>query len=252
MRSRPQPAEASTWLMRPEDAGAELFRVRPAPEPIAWLSLAGLIALGGVLGLLPPERSAWTVLSGSLTAALLFGLLFGAGFLQLHRVCVNALVLGASPFPGGTPYVIPWESVRPGSLCVHDPAVGLRGTAGPTGDRGTRMAIYSGKAVSLQGLVADLAGPRLRERSATALRLLAVRSAQELEQDPPLTRWVLGVRDPEPLTRAIEAALVARGLAEPGLADRALRDRVAGAGGPETRASEDEEPGVTSRGRTPD
>ena len=229
MRAGSASAESSAWLMRPEDAGAELFRVRPLPGPMAWVALTGLTALGGVLGLLPPERSLGTVISGALVSAVLFLLLFGAGYLELHRVCENALVVGLSPVPGGVPYMIPWESVRPGSIRVHDPAVGFRGAAGPAGGRGTRMAMYSSRAVSLEGLVADLAGPRLREMGPVA-RLLEDRSAAALEQDPPLTRWVMGVRDPEPLVRAVEAALVARGLAEAGLADQALASPLEGPG----------------------
>jgi len=41
--------------------------------------------------------------------------------------------------------------------------------------------------------------------------------------EAPTTRWVMGVRDPKPLARAVEAALVAAGHpGAQGAADRAL------------------------------
>ncbi len=41
--------------------------------------------------------------------------------------------------------------------------------------------------------------------------------------EEPAVRWLMGVRDPEPLARAVEAALVAAGHpAAQGAADRAL------------------------------
>lgn len=104
---------------------------------------------------------------------------------SLYRVCENALVVGSSV--GGQPYVIPWASVRPGSLTVHDPVNRFRRPAGETGDRATRMAVFATRAVSVEGLIADLAHPRLRERTSTAKQLLAGRGEAPAPADPDIS-----------------------------------------------------------------
>ncbi|MDX6250110.1 MAG: hypothetical protein QOF10_3470, partial [Kribbellaceae bacterium] len=151
-------------LLSVEEAGRELYSVRPKPGPIAWLVFVGLLASAFLLDWVAPDSG---LIGGfaALAGALVIGApLFGVGMLDKHRVCENALVLGLTPWPGGQPDVIPWSTVPADSLLVHDPATGA-GTPGQNGARGTRMAVFSRKAVSLVGLHHDLAHPRRRQTS---------------------------------------------------------------------------------------
>jgi hypothetical protein len=219
----------SPVLLSVEEAGRELYSVRPKPGPIAWLVFLGLLGIAFLLGWLAPDSG----LAGGV-AALIGGIvilvpLFGVGMLEKHRVCENALVLGLTPWPGGQPYVIPWSTVPPDSMLLHDPATrGGSGAAGQSGARGTRMAIFSRKAVSVVGLHHDLAHPRRRERSVFARALLARVTPEELAARPPLVNWAMGVRNPEPLLRAIEGALTKHYPAAVGAADHALAHPVHG------------------------
>jgi hypothetical protein len=90
------------------------------------------------------------------------------------------------------------------------------------------MAIFSRKAVSVVGLHHDLAHPRRRESSVFARALLARVTPEELALRPPLVNWAMGVRDPEPLLRAIEAALSKHRPEAVGSADHALAHPVHG------------------------
>jgi hypothetical protein len=217
-------------LLLPDDAGREIYRVRPVPGPLAWLVLAAAVGAGGVAGRFAAGGSPATAAGGAAGIAVLFGLLYLAGYLNCHRVCENALVLGLAPWPGGEPYVIPWTTVDPATLTVHQPLTRPGSSPGEPGERGVRAAFYSRRGVSVGGLHADLAHPRRRSTVPAAAELLA-RYTRDPGQGLPATRWVMGVRDPEPLVRAIASVLSARGLADADLAERVLASPVSGGAG---------------------
>ena len=216
-------------LLSIADAGQELYSVRSKPGRIAWLVFAGLLVVSFLMGWLAPDSGIVGAFAALIGGFLIMGSLFLSGLLDKHRVCENALVLGLTPWPGGQPYVIPWSTVPVDSLLLHDPAnkVGSEG-AGRNGARGTRMAVYSRKAVSVVGLHHDLAHPRRRQTSGFARQLLARVTPEELAQRPPLVNWAMGVRDPEPLLRAIEAAMARHDPRAAGIADHALAHPVHG------------------------
>lgn len=224
----PAVGPAAAFLLQPQDAGRELFRVRPVPGPGAWTAYGVAVTAGGLAGGFAAGGSTATAVAGALGIALLFGLLYLVGFLECHRVCEHALVLGLTPWPGGEPYVIPWATVDPATLTVHRPLTRPGAPAGEPGERGIRAAAYSRRGVSLGGLYADLAHPRRRTTSPTARALLARYADDPARHGLPATRWIMGVRDPEPLVRAIVTALAAHGRVDAGLADRVLACPVRG------------------------
>jgi len=226
------PQDHSPVLMQPEDAGAVVYSTRSVPGPRAVLLVAVLVVAVWTVLLFVPESGPMqaTVATSFLLVFLL--LLFGAGMLDHHRVCENALVLGLAPWPGGQAYVIPWSTVSPDSLTLHKPLNRPGRPAAETGSRGARTAVYSTRGVSLAGLHADLAHPRRRVRSATARELLRMTTPEQLEQNPPRIRWVMGARDPERLLRAIESAMVRHRPEAEGSAERAIAHPVSGGHSP--------------------
>jgi hypothetical protein len=214
-------------LLSVEEAGRELYSVRPKPGSIALLAFVGLLVIAFLLGWVAPDSGLIGGFAALAGAVVILVPLFGVGMLDKHRVCENALVLGLTPWPGGQPYVIPWSTVPADSLLVHDPAT-KAGTPGQNGARGTRMAVFSRKAVSLVGLHHDLAHPGRRQTSDFARQILARVTPEELALRPPLVPWTMGVRRPEPLLRAIEAALVRVRPEAVGAADHALAHPVHG------------------------
>jgi hypothetical protein len=223
------PNDAAPVLLGVEDAGRTLYSARPTPGARAWAVLVLLVLGGGLLVYaLAPDRSPLLFGLGALGTGVVLGALFASGPLDHHRVCEHALVLGPSPWPGGEGYVIPWSTVPPESVTLHAP-LNRPGRAGAEmGSRGARAAVYSTKGVSVVGLHADLAHPRRRLHSRSAHELLRGRTPADLEQNPPRTRWVMGVRDPEPLLRAIEQAMTQHHHDAVGIADRALANPMSG------------------------
>ena len=180
----------------PPDVGALRFAVRPTPGPRFLAAVVLTTALAGAVGALVPEGGALGAVGGVVGLLLVHGGLLGAGLVEQHRVHDAALVLG--PTAGrARPYVLPWSQLDPGSLQVHRRAnlVGSRyGAVGTS--RNLRTAVYSTSAVSVVG-PAPLGGSGS-------------------------VRWLMGVRDPEPLARAVERAMVDAGLPAQGAAERAL------------------------------
>ena len=144
-----------------EQAGRELFAVRPRP---GWGFLVVVVvttALGYGLAYLAPERSPVLAITGAVGVLLVHLGVGGSGLLEKHRVCEHALVLGPT-WPGATPYVVPLSSIDPQSIRLHHRANFLGRRLGGPGARNIRMAVYSTKAVTFTGLHYELAHDRLR------------------------------------------------------------------------------------------
>jgi hypothetical protein len=228
MTSPTPPAKPPSLLLESGDVGRVLYSTRPTAGPLAWLMLLTLLAGAAVIGAVVPGGGPGGAIAAALGATAILGTMFVGGPLDHHRVCENALVLGMNPWPGGQPYIIPWSTVDPNSLTLHRPANRMGRPAGEVGARGTRMAVYSTRAVSLLGLHPDLAHPTRRNRTQLARNLLATRTPQQIADEPPLIRWVMGTRHPEPLLRAIEDVLTRHRDDANGIADRALAHPMAG------------------------
>jgi hypothetical protein len=226
--STPPPTPPLSVLLDPGDAGQVRYATRPTAGPLAWLVLIALIGAAAALGYVVPGGGIGGAIAAGIGAGVVLGGLYATGHLDRHRVCDNALVLGLTPWPGGQPYIIPWSAVDPHSLTLHRPANRPGRPAAEMGSRGARLAAYSTQAVSLLGLHPDLAHPTRRHRTRFARELLATRTPQQIANDPPKIRWVMGTRHPEPLLRAIEEALTRRRDDAAGIADRALAQPVAG------------------------
>lgn len=223
---------APSLLLEPGDAGRVLYATRPTAGPLAWLVLVALLGAAAAVGLVAPGGGLAGAIATALGATTILGGLFALGHLDQHRVCENALVLGLTPWPGGQPYVIPWTAVDPHSLTLHRPANRPGRSAAEMGSRGARMAVYSTRAVSVLGLHPDMAHPKRRHRTMFARQVLAARTPQQLADDPPMIRWVMGTRHPEPLLRAIEGALSRHRDDAAGIADAALAEPMAGGHAP--------------------
>ena len=87
------------------------------------------------------------------------------------------------------------------------------------------MAAYSTKAVNFTGLQYELARDRLRRSSSLAVEAQRRPMYDDVAAPPkPTTTWALGARDPQPLLRAIEQALVDAGQPATGFSRRQLRN----------------------------
>ena len=207
-----------------EQAGRELFAVRPRP---GWGFLVVVVvttALGYGLAYLAPERSPVLAITGAVGVLLVHLGVGGSGLLEKHRVCEHALVLGPT-LPGATPYVVPLSSIDPQSIRLHHRANFLGRRLGGPGARNIRMAVYSTKAVTFTGLHYELANDRLRRSSPLAVEARRRPMYDNVAPPPtPTTTWALGVRDPQPLLLAIEQALVDAGQPAAWVSGRQLRN----------------------------
>ena len=176
-----------------EGCGRLVYGVRPTPTARVWVVgvALGIGALG--LGAVAPPRTWWTALAALAGYVVAVGLIAASGFLDRHRVHEDAVLLGTT-WPGATPFVVPVSSIDPGSLVVHERANQVNRRLHMNGTPTMRMAIYSTRAVSFVGL-GPAGGP---------------------------ARWVLGVRDPEPLVAALVAVLGA----DPALTAEVMAHRV--------------------------
>lgn len=193
--------------------GALRFAVRPKPGPY-YLLMAALTTLASGAGcyFLPADGGWVLAVAGASGLLLVHLLVIGAGMLEQHRVHDHALIVGPVWRSSFRPrsYIIPWETVDPASLLAHRRANFIGDTYGPTGlSSNLRMAVFSTGAVSFVGLNAALAKGR---------GMPSVPSGNSMAAH----RWVLGLREPEPLMRAVEHALLDAGLDAHGAADRAL------------------------------
>jgi hypothetical protein len=209
-----------------EQAGRELFAVRPRP---GWGYLAIVlvtIALGYGLAYLAPERSPVLAIAGAVGVLLVHLGVAGSGLLEKHRVCEHALVLGPT-LPGTTPYVVPLSSIDPQSIRLHHRANYLGRRLGGLGARNLRMAVYSTKAVTFSGLHCELANEKLRRSSPLTMQAQQRPRYDNVPAPPaPSITWALGVRDPQPLLLALEQALVDSGQPAGGVSEQQLRDPI--------------------------
>lgn len=211
------------------DPGALIYSVRPLPRPLPVLIGVAVIVAIDLFIYLTNDGSWFLVLCGTLGAGAVLLAACLSGFLELHRVHEHAVVLGLSWPRRSPPYIVPLASIDPHSVTVHHRANMIARRLGTGGSPTMRMAVYSTRAVSFEGRswaesspVFDSADPRsaLRRR-----RMLELRQSAFGKGPLPggaTSVWALGVRDPEPLLRALEVAFERDGRPQPGLADRAL------------------------------
>jgi hypothetical protein len=209
-----------------EQAGRERFAVRPSP---GWGFLVVVVvttALGYGLAYLAPERSPVLAIAGAIGVLLVHLGVAGAGLLEKHRVCEHALVLGPT-WPGATPYVVPLTSIDPTSIRLHHRANFLGRRLGGPGARNIRMAVFCTKAVTFTGLHYELAHDRLHRSSPLAVEAHRRPMYDNVPAPPtPSITWALGVRDPQPILRAIEQALVDARQPAAGVSERQLSNPV--------------------------
>ncbi len=177
-------------------------------------------ALFAVLGALAPPRTWWTATIAAAAYLVFLAALAGSGWLEKHRLYERALVLGPT-WPGARPYVIPADTIDPGSVTVHLRANRINQRLHQNGQPSMRMAVYSTRAVSLVGLHYDAAGPRPRSGS-RSLRAASALLGQQPLQAGRTCRWVLGVKDPAPLVSALMTVLEPMGRAGPREAEQVI------------------------------
>lgn len=213
----------SSPFLEPGQLGSRRFAVRPIPGPrfLGGVLLSATVAV--VICLFVPGGGRYVAAGGAVGLLIVHGGVIGSGLIEQHRVHDRGLLLGPT-VAGTTPFVIPWSTVDPSSLQVHRRANFIGGRYGPNGPSSNlRMAPYSTSAVSVTGLLPQLASPRRRKSCWAARHHVHGPLGEVPLPEAPTVRWLTGVRDPEPLARAVEAALVAAGHpAAQGAADRAL------------------------------
>ena len=219
------------WFFDESEAGILRYSARQWPTPRAGLVLL-LLLLG--LPLLVLLAGGPTALWGTLGGDLFLLLLAGSGLLERCRIYDRALVVGPT-WPGAVPYVIPLETIDPAHVRLWHRA-NLLARSQPDASLWTRRAaIYTSIGITFEGLSPAAAHARRRD---AAVARLGLRPSQT-RYDPvaehgfpgpgqrglPTSNWLLGTSRPEPLLRALEAALVSSGRVDArGLADRELRD----------------------------
>ena len=205
-------------LLDASEAGPLRWSQRVLPGPVPALSMLAVLAVSSAL---------FYVFEGPTGPIAVLGLavplaaLVGLHALEVYRVHDHALVVGMQG-RRMIPFVVPWETVDPELVRLHTRANFVARRIGVNTRRNVRQPPWSRTAVSVVGLGPDYASPRLR-----AAKLPLVRRQLASGQQPlmplPLAPWYLGTRKPEPLLRALEAALVEAGQkGAHGLADRCL------------------------------
>ena len=168
--SRARRGAVSSPFLEPGQLGSRRFAVRPIPGPrFLGIVLLSTIA-AAVLGLSVLDGGVSGAVGGAVGLLIVHGAVIGSGLIEQHRVHDRGLQLGPT-FAGTTPFVIPWSTVDPSSLQVHRRANLVGGRYGPNGlSSNLRMAAYSTSAVSVTGLLPQLASPRRRIKAAGPAR----------------------------------------------------------------------------------
>jgi hypothetical protein len=201
--------------------GRLVYAVRPLPRVLPVLiGLAVVVAIDALIFF--PNGHTWVgVLFGTVGAGVVLLAAAGSGLLEKHRVYEHAIVVGLTWPRSSTPYVIPLSTIDPTSVTVHLRANLIARRLGTGGSPTMRMAVYSTRAVSFVGRSWQEAAPA----GGTKRRLLGLRQSA-FGRGPlpsgPTSLWVLGVRSPEPLLRALEQVFAASGRPQPALTERAL------------------------------
>ncbi len=218
---------------RDGDLGALIYAVRPLPRALPIVLALGVVLLLDLFIFITNGHSLVAVAFGTVGALAVIMAASLGGFLELHRVYEHAVVVGLSWPRGRPPYIIPMSTVDPQTVTVHHRANMIGRRLGTGGSPTMRMAWYSTRAVSFVGRSWDLSnvaldpgnlGANPRKRGMLETRQAAFGRGSLPSGHTNL--WALGVRDPQPLLRAIERALAADGRPQPGLTERALRHPV--------------------------
>lgn len=215
------------YLFDEDAAGMLRYTEHHRPGPLA---LVVLVLLPAVAPLVLWARSGGVaaVVIAYLAGFLMLALLYLSGWMNRTKVYDRAVVLDTT-WPGGSPYVIPLETVDVDRIRYHRRANFIGRRLGQ-GGRHIRMGPYASRAVTFDGLSPRLAlrnGRDVTEARAQVVRpgsrSLPVEDGLVLE----LQTWAVATGTPEPLLRALEAALVDSGRPEAaGLAARLLADPV--------------------------
>lgn len=207
------------YFFEEKDAGRLRYSQRQWPTLGAALVLLGVLLLLTALGAV--GGGATGALAGLFGGAAVLLALAGSGLVERHRVYDRALVLGPT-WPGATPYVVPLESIDLATVRLWSRAnLYTRSQPTPTASA-RRNAIYTTMAITFDGLAPVAANAKTRPRAMDIVARVTGAGATEAGGRPTDT-WFLGTRSPEPLLRAVEAALSDLGHAEAlGLADRVL------------------------------
>lgn len=216
-----------------QDLGTLVYSVRPLPRATPVLIAVAVVVVMDAAIYLGGDSSLMLVGFGTLGALLVMVPAVYSGYLELHRVYEHAVVVGLSWPRTSPPYVIALSSIDPSSVTVHVRANMIARRLQTQGSPTMRMAIYSTRAVSFIGRSWQTSNAALDPSSPSAQpakrRLLELRQAA-FTSSPlpagPTSLWALGVRDPQPLLEALEAAFAADGRPQPGLAQRALLNPV--------------------------
>lgn len=207
------------------DLGGLIYAVRPTPGVLATAVTLGFIVLVGVFVYLTNERSLLYALTGVVSISALIALLAASGLCEQHRVYEHAVVVGLT-WPRNRPYVIPISTIDPATVTVHRRANMIARRLNSGGLPTMRMAVYSTRAVSFVGLTYQKAHPTSNPADQTRRQLLQAAVTGTLMPRGDRSLWALGVRRPQPLLDALEAAFAADGQPAPGLAAHAAANPV--------------------------
>lgn len=215
------------------DWGALVYSVRPLPRTLPVAIAVAVVAAIDLFAYLTNGHSVAAPIFCTLGAVIVMGAAAVSGYLECHRVYEHAIVVGLSWPRSSPPYVIPLSTIDPSSVTVHYRANMIARRLATQGSPTMRMAIYSTRAVSFIGRSWDTSNATLDPTSPMAQpakrRRLELRQAAVSRRQLPrgsTSLWALGVRDPAPLARAMQAAFEADGRPQPGLAQRALHNPV--------------------------
>lgn len=202
------------------DPGRLLYAVRPTPGPGAVAVMGGVVLIIAAFTFVTNGNSVPLGTIGGLIPAALIAAVAVGGFSEQHRVHEYAVLVGPT-WPRNRPYVIPISTIEPESVTVHQRANLINRRLHSQGVPTIRLAIYSTEAVSFVGLSYEKAHPTVNPAELRRYGVVRAVFSGQLMPHEDRSLWALGVRRPEPLLQALEAAFAADGRPAPGLAARA-------------------------------
>jgi hypothetical protein len=202
------------------DVGRLLYAVRPKPGPLPIAIMVLVVIVIGGFTYLTNNHSLVLTAFALLIPSLMILAIAAGGFLEQHRVHEHALLVGPT-WPRNRPYVIPVSTIDPETVTVHHRANMIARRLKSQGLPTMRMAVYSTRAVSFTGLTYELAHPTANPAELKRYGVVRAVFSGQLMPRQDRSLWALGVRRPQPLLEALEAAFAADGRPAPGLAQRA-------------------------------